>query len=119
GELARRGHGAAALVLADRWGGTKRYISDKPGAALVEMVGMPAAKIVAEAIGCGHHDIPRAAGLDDLKAKILAHPGTTREAAIALGCTERWVREVRNAGTGGGKPGYRKPADSRQLSLLG
>jgi len=117
GELARRGHGGAALVLAHRWGGTKRYISARPGSALVDLIGAKAAAIVAVLCGGGDHDIPRAAVLDELKTKILTHPGTTRETAIALGCHERYVRMVRNSG--GGIPAPRqRPVDTRQLSLL-
>ncbi|MBI3445619.1 MAG: hypothetical protein HY055_09725 [Magnetospirillum sp.] len=118
GELARRGHGGAALILADRWGGTKRYISDKPGSALVELIGMGAAVIVAEICGGGHHDIPRAASLDHLKAKILSHPGTTRETAIALGCHERYVRMVRASGASAPSGRRSRPVDQRQLNLL-
>jgi len=118
GELARRGHGGAALILADRWGGTKRYMSDKPGSVLVDLIGVRAAKVVAELCGGGYHDVPRAAVLDHLKAKILAYQGTTRETAIALGCHERYVRMVRS-GTAGTEAGRRqRPVDGRQLSLL-
>lgn len=118
GELARAGMGGKALILAHNWGGTKRYIpaSPRPEHALVQMIGMAAARILAEAWGGGHHDIPRAAVLDDLKRQILDHPGTTRETAIALGCTERWVREVR---AGGGETRHRgKPIDPRQISMF-
>lgn len=117
GELARRGHGGAALVLAEAWGGTKRYISDKPGSALVTLIGSAAAAVVAEKLRGEHHDIPNAAGMDSLKEKILAHPGTTRETAMALGCHERYVRHVRNSGVAP-VPKRGRPADDRQLSLL-
>ena len=118
GELARRGMGGAALVLADRWGGTKRYISDKPGSVLVDLIGVRAAKVVAEICGGGYHDIPRAGSLDHLKAKILAHPGTTRETAVALGCHERYVRMVRSSGVSAPPVHRARPVDERQLDLL-
>ncbi|MBF0095444.1 MAG: hypothetical protein HQL34_12995 [Alphaproteobacteria bacterium] len=116
GELARRGHGGAALILAEAWGGTKHYISDLPGSALVRLIGAAAASVVAEKLRGEQHDIPNAKGLDSLKGRILEHPGTTRETAVALGCHERYVRYVRNAGAPA--PKRTRPADERQLSLL-
>ncbi|MBN2752596.1 MAG: hypothetical protein JXQ84_07795 [Rhodospirillaceae bacterium] len=118
GELARAGFGGKALLLAYHWGGTKRYIPATPCEhhALVQLIGLNAARVLADQWGGGHHDIPRAAVLDDLKRKILSHPGTTRETAIALRCTERWVREVR----AGSDPAARatKPIDPRQISMF-
>lgn len=111
GEMQRAGHGGAALALARAWGGTKRYIpSDpRPGQALVEIVGMPAARWLAEHHGNQHKDIPRAAGLGNKKRAIAQFQGGTREAALTLGCTERYVRMVRNG---------RRERDERQLQLL-
>ncbi len=123
GDLARRGHGGAALILADRWGGTKRYLSDKPGSALVDLIGGRAAAILVQIISDGTasagrpYDIPRAAVLEALKPKILVYPGTTRETAVALGVTERYVRMVRNAGAST-VPGRRRVVDARQISFL-
>jgi len=104
GELARRGYGGQALALAKSWGGTKRYIPPIPreGMALVAIIGLDAAQALAEIIAgmCGdsQQDIPRAAGLESVKIEILGHPGGTRATAMALGCTERYVRMVRNSG---------------------
>lgn len=116
GALARAGFSGKALILAHEWGGTKRYIpaNPTPTSDVVQLIGLAAARVLAESWGGAHHDIPRAAVLEDLKRKILAHPGTTREAAIALGCTERWVRIVR--ASGGGRPA--KPVDRRQISMF-
>lgn len=118
GELARAGFGGKALLLAHTWGGTKRYIPAEPDArhALVDLIGVAAARVLAEKWGGAHHDIPRAAVLDDLKQKIVSHPGTTRETAVALGCTERWVRLVR---AGGETPHSRKAVvDQRQINMF-
>lgn len=86
------------MTLAREWGGQKRYISDRPGSRLVDLIGLDAAKALVGIVGRLHYDIPTAANIGDLKARILTHPGDTTEAAKDLGCSERWVREVRNAG---------------------
>lgn len=122
GELARKGHGGAALILANRWGGQKRYIPARPreGLALVDLIGLDAAYVVAAyfhgsdpVANGGDHDIPKTVLTARLAAEIRAHPGTTREAARALNCTERYVRLVRQ----GEGPRQRK-VDPRQISLL-
>lgn len=112
GELARRGFGGEALKLAAAWGGTKRYIPGKPteGSEICKIICLPAALVLAEAYGDHHHDIPRAAGLGNVKAalrRVDAH-GTT-DAARAVGCTARYVRMVRNSS---------KSKDPRQRDLL-
>jgi hypothetical protein len=117
GDLARRGCGGAALILADRWGGSKRYIPQTAAGSLLEdLIGTKAAKILVEICGGTQQDVPNAACVDDIKAKILTYPGGTRECAQALGCTERWVREVRARGSVTPKIG--KKVDARQPGLF-
>lgn len=97
GALQRAGHGGAALRLALEWGGTKRYIAARPAetGALVAIVGLAAARFLAAHFGNTHQDIPRAVGLGRVKREIHSHEGGTRATARALGCTERYVRKVR------------------------
>ncbi len=111
GELVRRGYPEAALILAGEWGGQKRYIPNKPGNLLAELIGLEAAAVAAALFGGRDHDIPTGNGLNDLKSRILAHPGTTRETAKAVGCTERYVRMVRRGSYG------QKPPSRKQLIL--
>lgn len=99
GELARRGHGGEALKLAAAWGGTKRYIPSNPTAdsEICKIISLEAARVLAETHGGKDNDIPRAAGLGNVKAALrrLDAVGTT-DAARAVGCTARYVRMVRN-----------------------
>lgn len=123
GELARRGFGGEAVRLMLEWGGTKRTIPQNPvpGSPLVGVVGMDAALVLAALYGNTQVDIPSKGTLEEtLKAGILRRAGNgdgTRAIAMALGCTERYVRAVlRRSGT----PPRPDPRgrDSRQLDLI-
>lgn len=127
GEMARRGHGGAALKLLQEWGGTKRYIPahPRPGSPLVEIVGMEAAQVLADLCGSTDYDIPSRAWLGGLgatqKAAILRAEGGTREVAEALGCSERYVRMVRDdtdTQPAFGTRRRRRPTDERQIDIL-
>ncbi len=125
-ELARRGHGGAALILVREWGGTKRSIPARlrDNSPLVALIGIPATVALIDICrGVSRHlDIPSRSCLEDnLKAVVLRATGTTREIAIATGATERYVRMVRNVG-GDAEPWRRprkaKPSDDRQTDLV-
>lgn len=133
-ELQRRGHGGAAVRLVLEWGGTARYIPFEPGAKspLVGVIGMAAARVLCDIVSRDagrkrrgqasgvYIDIPSRKALEDTdKGAILRHEGGTRETAQAIGCSERYVREVRNGGQGrGGRPSKARPRDGRQTSLF-
>ena len=98
GVLARAGHLGAALRLAKEWGGTSRYIPEEPSpdSPLVQVVGLAAARLLAETYGRGHHDIPMATHQDTAKGRILRDPDpSTRAVARRYHVTERHVRDVR------------------------
>ncbi|MBF0334557.1 MAG: hypothetical protein HQL40_13075 [Alphaproteobacteria bacterium] len=105
----------ATLTIAKAWGGTKRHISQTPAAnsSLTKLVGKDAAALIIAAIGSGERDIP-VAPAPLKKLAILRHDGTTLQTAQALGCTERYVRMVRNAGRSPGQTHPTRPdADCR------
>lgn len=118
GELARRGHGGAAVRLILDWGGRKKYIPKHPtpDCPLVSVIGMDAARVLAELVGGEHYDIPPRSVLsgESLKQQILRAEGTTSEIAGRLGTTERHVRRVLRAGD----RRRRRPVDIRQISMF-
>jgi hypothetical protein len=123
GELARCGHGGAALRLVREWGGTKRSVPGRlrEPSPLVELIGAEAAAALIDICGPCRLDIPSRACLEDtLKAKVLLAEGTTREIAVATGATERYVRMTRNAGMPATwtRPRRAKPKDERQTDLV-
>lgn len=98
GELVRRGHGGAAVRLIMEWGGTRHYIpaTPTPDSPLVGVIGMAAAKSLAELCGGGYYDVPPRLVLagESLKSQILREPGTALEIAVKLGTTQCYVRRV-------------------------
>jgi len=94
-----------AIAFGEAYGGKKTYLPERVTrrSRLVAVVGYEnARKIVAE---CGrpggyHIDIPvfSACPHPTKRSRILAETGTTREIAGRVGCSERYVREVRNEG---------------------
>ncbi len=124
GELARRGHGGAALILVRERGGLKLYIPKRllPSSSLVTLIGEKAAAVLIDICGNSHIDVPSRGCLNDtLKAAVLRADGSTREISQATGATERYVRMVRNGGAP--QPWHRprraKPKDERQIDLEG
>lgn len=97
-QLADAGHVDAVPKLIAAWGGTRRLIPVAPTEAheLVRIIGMPAARALAELRGGQEVDIPRGVGLGAKKAAILRLAGSRREVARAAECTERFVRKVLN-----------------------
>ena len=99
GALVRHGHREVAVRLIMERGGTKVYIPahPRPGMTLVDIVGMPAAQVMADERGGQHYDIPprQVLGKLDLKARILLEGGSDKETALKLGTTMRHVRRVR------------------------
>lgn len=79
-----------------------RYIPKHPTetSPLVDLVGLDSARQIADAVlpgkgGAGEYFyIPRPPR-DLKKLAILRHSGTTRETARAVGCSEKYVRQVR------------------------
>lgn len=109
-QLADAGHVDAVPKLITAWGGTRRLIPVAPSAGheLVAIVGLPAARVLADLRGGQEVDIPRGVGLGVKKAAILRATGSAREIARQAECTERHVRKIRNGG----------PRDPDQGSLL-
>lgn len=89
---------AAALRLALKCGGTRVYVPHRPrkGLVLVDIVGLPAARALAAHYAGERLEIPRAHRLRSKRARIVREQGSNAEVARRLGCTERWVRAVRN-----------------------
>ena len=124
GELARRGHGGAALILVRERGGLKMYVPARPqpSSPVVAMIGAKAAGVLADICGSAHIDVPSRGCLEEsLKAAVLRAAGSTRDIAQATGATERYVRMVRNSGQPQGwrQPRRAKPKDERQIDLEG
>lgn len=113
-DLAVAGYVREARALAKVWGGGKRYIPGPadimPSSPLVAIIGIDATRVLAERYGRSHRSIPLGVGLGSLVREILQHPGGTRACARDLGCTEEWVRRVRNK---------RGQEEGRQTDLFG
>jgi len=127
GRLAGGRHGGAVLLMIKHWGGTKRYVGilQRGDSPLVQLIGQDAADALAAIVSdmdiSRQIDIPSRRVLGaSLKAAILDHAGTTRETALALGCTERYVRDVREAGwtTLERRARRAKPVDERQRTIF-
>lgn len=114
--LAAAGYRREALSLADAWGGNDHDIPAAArlhrGSALVQIIGMAAARVLADRYGPGRIYVPRAAGRGSRMRDILAHGGGTAETARAVGSTTSWVRRVRAMAREG------NPADAAQPSLF-
>ena len=111
GDLDRAGFTLQALKLAANWGGEKHYIPANPqGSRLAGMIGDDAAALLCQSHGGCTVDIPRAAHRHSLKRAISQAEGGTSAVARQFGCTQRWVREVRNSGKG--------KADPRQMTIF-
>lgn len=132
GELQRRGYGGAAVRLVMEWGGGKRYVPfvAKPGQKLVGIMGLAAAQALGDitreqATGAGdfrgegkYLDLPSRSTLEPtLKGEILRHGGTDRQVAQDLGCTERYVRLLRQS-AGKGRMKKSRPKDDRQADWI-
>lgn len=97
GLLARAGFVLEAIALGREWGGTKRFIPKnlRKSSPIIEIVGLEAAVFLAKNGPFGEHcDIPQLP-LKSLKQAIFNFRGGTRETAKAFGCSERYVRRVR------------------------
>ncbi|GEM_PF-6878250 len=131
GELQRRGHGGAAVRLVLTLGGTKRYVPfvARHGQKLVEIMGLAAAQALGdiareEATGAGEYrgegktlDLPSRTTLEPtLKGEIFRHGGTDRQVALDLGCTERYVRLLRQSA--GKVKKKSRPKDERQIDWI-
>lgn len=100
GIIARLTDRKAAITIWNSWGGTKRYIPNFQTARgkLTKLVGPTAAAAISREFGGRQIDVPsRSRGeRPSLKTLILNDVGTTREVAERHGCSERYVRAVRN-----------------------
>lgn len=89
---------AAAVRLAEIYGGTdsnhvpKKARRDHPW---VQVIGLDKMELLCKAIGPSKIDIPRGTFRDLKKARIIGSDGSSREIALRIGCTERYVRMVR------------------------
>lgn len=137
GQLQLRGYGGAAVRLVLEWGGQQRYIPFEPrrDSAVVAVIGLQAARVLCQIVreddartrparkgdrGARGKtiDIPSRKTLEQTDAAaILRHEGGTRETAKAVGCTETYVRRIRN---GDSAPLQKrgKPKDERQADLV-
>lgn len=91
---------AAAVRMADVYGGTEsNYIPKHPRRdhPLVQLIGYDKLALLCATFGPGTIDIPRGTFRDLKKAKILESTGSSRVIAQDVGCTERYVRMVRNS----------------------
>lgn len=98
-----------AWAILQELGGTKLYIPKKAqkNKALVRILGEENAALLSKHFGGILEDIPNCAALNSKKIAILDMEGTTKEIALKLKCTERYVRSVKNP-----------PIDKDQLSLF-
>ncbi|TSD85608.1 helix-turn-helix domain-containing protein [Mycobacterium sp. KBS0706] len=101
--LVDAGFATEAERLSREWGGLKRYVPGidnlRPTSPLVRLVGMDAARVLAEAFGPSHVYFARCAERPGLKATIVQHLDNglrPREIARQTGVTEEWVRRVRS-----------------------
>lgn len=87
------------MRLAEVYGGTdsnyipKRARRDHP---FVQIIGLDKMELLCREFGPGKIDIPRGTFRDLKKAQIMETDGSSREVALGIGCTERYVRMVRN-----------------------
>jgi len=99
-----------ALRLAEVYGGQERcYVPRTPSPThrWAQVVGWEAWRALCEHFGGERIDIPRNAFARSKKIRIveLAQRGVSHaEIASLVGCTERWVRSVVNAGAEEGQP---------------
>lgn len=98
-EIARLTDIETAVKLAEAWSGTKRAIPARPtlNSPIAAIVGLDAARKIGAEFGGIQWDIPRPSA-PSLKEAILASKEGTRAVATRLGCSERYVRTVRNGG---------------------
>lgn len=91
---------AVALKLARERGGTEVQISDKPGSAFVELVGLPAARKIVKALHAGKMTIPMATARGARArranaARMLAKGATETQTALACDIHARTARRIR------------------------
>ncbi|WP_413206736.1 hypothetical protein [Rhodospirillum sp. A1_3_36] len=101
-----------AELLGRAIGGVETYIPVRAEAdhPLAQVVGFADMEKLCAAFGAQRLDIPRGVYSRMVKAAIHQNPGlSNRQAALQLGCTERYVSMVRNAG---------KARDDRQGDLF-
>lgn len=100
GEIEAAAGPAAALIIARERGGTELSLSDRPGSALVKLVGEESARKIVLAVGKGSYTIPMATvrGQGARRAKaaaMLAQGATETEVARACDVHVRTARRVR------------------------
>lgn len=96
---------AAAVRLAERFGGVQTYIPKLPGAghAFAPVIGVEAVRRLAEIWGGSHLELPRGCFGRLKKAEVLRllEDGLSkRQAALKAGCTDRYVRRLANGDAG-------------------
>ncbi len=100
---------AAAVRLAEAFGGTEgNYIpmTAKIDHPFVAVIGLDRMEKLCEAFGGRDLDIPKGVFRDLKKSRILDARGSSREVALRVGATQRYVRRVRNNAAGDdGQPG--------------
>ena len=100
------------LSLAKKAGGTRLYFSKtaKPEHSLVQLVGLRAARDLANRFGGESLHVPNGrAALNSYRARALRREGrTVREIARKLGLSDRWIsqltRDIKSGGQAGDAP---------------
>lgn len=94
--IAKRVGLAAAQTLANTVGGVETYIPKNPSAEhpLAALIGLDKLNALSVAFGGRSIIVPRGAQRN-LKVALADMAGSSREAALAIGCTQRYVKEVR------------------------
>lgn len=103
---------ATALKLVMAFGGVSCVFPKEPaeGHAVVDVIGLDAARALAPHLSGRSIEIPVLASRRQLKRAIVRAEGRTSDIARDLGCTSRYVRMIRNAGSS---------VDPRQTDMFG
>lgn len=100
GDISDAAGEAVALKLARERGGTEVQISDKPGSAFVDLLGLHAARRIVKALGTGKATIPMATARGARArranaARMLAEGATETQTALACDIHARTARRIR------------------------
>lgn len=119
--IAKRVGLPAAQALANAVGGVETYIPVHPAAdhPLARLIGLDKLTALSLVFGGTKIIVPRGAQRN-LKVVLADTAGSTREVALATGCTQRYVKKVRAEirGSGGVVPRKKRAADPDMPDLF-